>query len=476
MPFKSVLESLNQICPERVYLVGGSVRDILLGKEPRDMDLVVTGSAGETMRRLAEVQRIKQVVLDAEHDIMRAVLSCGHLDIAGLGNKGLWNDLKRRDFTVNAMALPVEEYLKGGNLSGQVIDPLGGLGDLRLGIIRACSPHVFEDDPVRVLRALRLQSRPGFKIAGSTVQLMHDLKKPLSTAPGERVWEELRRILELPCSAGAFKFLEREVKVLEQLFPEAGSMRCTGQNYYHADNVWVHCLKTLVHFENFLIENNWPPELRENVQEYLGQPLGGERKRLPVVKLACLFHDIGKVETRGEREDGRITFYGHHKAGGPMVEKIARRLRLNGKEIKLLRLLVEWHMQPLFMYKDNPPSSKAVIRFFRNLGEDTPGCLLLSLADVTSSRTSIGRQDLAQSYAGYILGLLDHYFKDKERVLYPKPLLSGKDIACILNIKPSPAVGKLKDALIDAQLEVEVTTRSEAENFVREMYLRQKDW
>lgn len=472
MQVEYVLQLFNRIMPGSVYLVGGSVRDFLLGRGPRDMDLVVAGSAREALHRLAETAGIRPVVLDAGHDVMRAVFPGGHVDIAGLGGGSLEENLKRRDFTINAMALPLESYLRDGDRCREIIDPLGGWEDLRRGIIRACSPRAFEDDPVRVLRGMRLQAQLGFTIAPGTVQLMRVLQRPFNAVPGERVWEELRRILELPGSAGIFRFLDREAKILEQIFPEAGPMRQVEQNYYHADNVWEHCLKTLVYFERMLEDNLLPGKLNKAVREYLGQLLTGERKRLPVIKLACLFHDVGKLETRGEGKDGRITFYGHHRAGGPLAEKIGRRLRFSRREIKLLRLLVEWHMQPLFLYKESPPSTRAVIRFFRNLGEETPGCLLLSLADVSSSRMSIGRADLARMYAGYILDLLNRYFEEKERVLNPRPLLSGRDICNIFNLKPSPLVGKLKDALMEAQVGGKVATRREAEEFLRQYAVR----
>lgn len=472
MPMNYILQSLNQITSGNIYLVGGSVRDFLLGRGSRDLDMVVAGSAREVVHRLAEMTGIKPVVLDSEHDVMRAAFPGGHVDIIGLGRGNLMNELKRRDFTVNAIALPLESYLQGGNWSRNVIDPLGGRKDLRRGIIRACSPRVFEDDPVRVLRGLRLQEELGFTITTDTLKLMCGLKRSFNTVPGERVWEELRHILDLPGSARIFHFLDRETRIMEQIFPEVEPMRLMEQNYYHAENVWEHCLNTLIHFEHILEGNTMQEKIKKAVQEYLGQLLTGERKRLPVVKLACLFHDVGKIETRGEGKDGRITFYGHHKVGGPIAEKIGKRLRLSRREIKLLRLLVGWHMQLLFLYKESPPSSRAVIRFFRNLGEETPGCLLLSLADVSSSRNSISRPDLAQRYAGYIQDLLDLYFKKKQGVLNLRPLLSGKDICKMFNIKPSSLVGKLKNSLLDAQADGRVANRREAEEFLLEVYIR----
>jgi poly(A) polymerase len=472
MQTEQVLKTINDIARGKAFLVGGSVRDLLLGNRPHDMDVVVPGSAQSLIFKLAEAINIKPVILNTEHDIVRAVFSGRHVDVAGLGGAAsLEEDLKRRDFTINAMALAADAYLQG-DWEGKFIDPLGGLNDLRKGVIRACSPLVLEDDPVRVLRALRLKGRLGFSLAPETVHLMHNLQHPLSEMPGERVWEELRHILKMPDSFRVFEFLHYEIRIMHQIFPEVAPMDRMGQNHYHADNVWKHCLKTLCEFERIIVNDNFSDEVKKTVRQYLGQPLTGKRDRLPVLKLACLFHDVGKLETRGEREDGRITFYGHHRAGSPLAEEIGRRLRMSNPELKLFRQLVEGHMQPLFLFKDAPSSGKAVLRFFRSLGEETPGCLLLSLADVNSSRTAIGRHDLAKAYREYILLMLKRYTEEKHWLLNAHSLLTGRDICDILNLPPCPLVGKLKDKLREAQMEGSVGTRRQAVEYIQEIYKR----
>ncbi|HBX22210.1 MAG TPA: CCA tRNA nucleotidyltransferase [Desulfotomaculum sp.] len=461
MQINTVLKAINHITSGNAYLVGGSVRDLLLGYEPRDIDLVVSGSAQSMIYDLAKLTTIRPVILHKEHDIARAVLPGFHVDITGLGNDALLKDLKRRDFTINAMALPVKGYLQG-DWSGHIIDPLGGLTDLRRGIIKVCSPGSLNEDPVRVLRAARLQARLGFGIDPDTLKLMQNVKKPLAAVPGERVWEELRHILGLPDAAVIIYFLTHQTKVLEQVFPEIAPMQQMEQNFYHADNVWVHSFKTLIEFERVLKGELLPGVAKESITKYLENLLSNEEKRLPVIKLACLFHDVGKLATRGERDDGRITFYGHHQVGGPMVELIGRRLKFSKRELKLFRLLVEWHMQPLFLYKNNPPSTKAVFRFFGTLGEAAPVCLLLSLADVTSSRRATGKLELAKDYADYIGRMLERFVSEKDLFLNTTPLLSGEDICNELNLAPSPLIGKLKDVLWEAQLEGKVTTRRDA--------------
>lgn len=465
-----ILAAIDNAAPGKVFLVGGSVRDLLLGCRPRDIDLAFSGSARDLVFKLAAIMDIRPLVLDDEHDIMRAVFAGGYVDIAGLGAGGLENDLRRRDFTINAMALSLGAHLQGEG-AGAVIDPLGGVTDLRRGVIRACSSSALEDDPLRLLRALRFRAGLGFKIAPGTIGLMRNLQQPLSTVPGERVWEELRRILELPGSAQVFHFLHYELNVLRHIFPELAAMESTEQNHYHAHNVWKHCLQTLFEWEGILRDGIFSPLIKKRIQEYLYHPFFREKKRLPLIKLACLFHDVGKPETRGLREDGRITFYGHQQAGGPIAEKIGCRLRMSKAERKLLRRLVEAHMQPLFLYKNNSPTDKALFRFFLSLGPETPGCLLLSLADISSSRKSTGRHDLAEDYREYISKLLERYEKEKDGLLNTPGLLSGNEIRNILSLPPGPLVGKIKEKLWEAQVEGKISSRQEAVEYVREVYL-----
>ncbi|MCF8011033.1 MAG: hypothetical protein K9L56_07070 [Clostridiales bacterium] len=473
MQLNTVLNSIKQIAPGRCYLVGGSVRDLLLERISSDIDMVVTGSAGDTVYRLAELTGIKPVVLSAEHDIMRAVISGScHLDITGLGERNLEDDLKRRDFTINAMALPLESYLQKNYRD--IIDPLGGLNDLQQGRIKACSSQVFEEDPLRTLRAMRLKCQLGFSIENGTFKLMQNTRRPLSDVPGERTWEELCHIFYTPGSYAAFDLLSRETGILGQLFPEVDSMRETEQNYYHADNVWVHCLKTLYYFEQILQGDYLPADLNEKIPGYLYQLITNIRTRLPVIKLACLFHDVGKLYTWKRRSDGRITFYGHHTAGGPVAQEIGEKLKMSRQEQNLLRLLVEQHMQPLFLYKETP-SDKAVIKFFRKLCEEVPGCLTLSLADVCSSRGSTGREDLARQYSKYISGLLARYFEEKEDIINPRLLLSGDEICSMFNLNPSPFIGRIKNTLQEAQAEGRVKNRQEAVDVVKEL-VGKVDW
>lgn len=566
------LDQLVRNQGRKAWLVGGFVRDLLLGRPSQDVDVVVSGSGMELARELAELTGSTFVPLDSKNDVCRVVFKTGsrmvQLDITGLGEASLLADLHRRDFTINAMALPMGVYLAcapgvskqgvaetntnvvdcpvgatvfagTGLAPDMLVDPLGGLADLRSGIIRACSPRSIASDPLRALRAARFAGQFGWRIEADTVRFIRGAS--LDTVAWERVQEELVHILMLPCAHEVIQMLDVELGILEQLFPEILPMRQTEQNGHHVDNVWVHCLKTLQCFEVLVasfsagetIDSGGLPALgaggRRRTEEngfyggypggnqryagngapglfskgpavcgmagepssplpvvptllpavagplagYLNSPITRARSRLPVLKLACLFHDVGKPATRAVAVDGRFTFYGHHTAGAPLAAAIARRLRLSRWEEDLLATLVRGHMDPLFLYKSRPVSGRAAYRFFRRLGEDVPGCLLLSMADISSSRLAAGAAREAAAYRDFIAGMLERYFKDPAVSGRTRPLMNGREICRLLNIQPSPLVGWLLEELAAARAAGEVRTRREAVEWVKKRHLRE---
>ncbi|MBE3587290.1 MAG: CCA tRNA nucleotidyltransferase [Thermoanaerobacteraceae bacterium] len=526
-----LLAKVNQLAWEQgqeAHLVGGFLRDLLLGRPSRDVDLVVSGRGEALARKLACAAGGSFVLLDPEHDVSRVVInnSTGfyQFDITGLGDRDLAADLRRRDFTINAMALPLEDFLlhclntdsltvpvflnshrysaepsrgpagpagaAAAVMQAALIDPLGGLDDLRRSIIRACGPRSLEEDPLRALRAARLAGQLGFGIEPGTLDLIRNMPVTLSKAAPERILEELVQILLLPAAWAVIDLLDRVLGVLVQIFPEINPMRQMDQNGHHVDNVWVHSLKTLRCFEAIVgslkpvpdgaVKDNQsgagmdihqllalPPALAGQVNDYLRAPVTRTRSRLPVVKLACLFHDVGKLETRAVGAGGRYTFYNHHAAGAPVAAAIGRRLRLSGREADLLSRLVRGHMDPLFLYKSRPVRGRAAYRFFRRLGDESPGCLLLSLADIAGSRLASGAVKELLDYREFITSLLHRYGNEPVVAGRARPLLTGRDICRLLNIKPSPLVGRLLEELNAARAEGQVSTRQEAENFIR---------
>ncbi|MBC7105113.1 MAG: CCA tRNA nucleotidyltransferase [Firmicutes bacterium] len=447
-----------------VYLVGGTVRDLCLGRGTGDLDLAVRGDARDLARDLARHLGGTAVELDASHGAYRVVWREGgrrrHVDLVSLSG-GLEGDLRRRDFTVNAMALPLAAWGRE-DWPAHLIDPLGGRRDLEAGVLRATGPRSFRDDPVRIVRAARLAAELRLRPDPATRRLMGEGVGELREAAGERVWTEMARMLAGP-GAGAGVDLLDETGALDVLFPFVPALREVRQDRHHGEPVWPHCRRTLTVLE--LILSNlgggvpvfpWGPA----VLEHLDRPLAGDRPRRAALKLAALLHDAGKAAGGFRAPDGHISFRGHERAGVGYVDRVARRLAWARREHAYVRRLVYTHMFPLFLYLHRPVERITLHRFFRHLGEHAPDLLLLSLADVGATHMAASRGgELAADHA-FILEMLGSYFVGERRRL-PR-LVTGHDLQEVLGLPPSPLLGRLLRRIEEAQAAGEIATREQA--------------
>ncbi|WP_066635999.1 CCA tRNA nucleotidyltransferase [Desulfolucanica intricata] len=466
---KQILTDINNLAGQeglRVYAVGGCIRDLLLGLEPIDIDLAVPGAGIFSFaKKLAAYTGAAFVPLDPINKVARVIISRGgeklQLDIAAFKGLGIIEDLCNRDFTINALAVPLEAYLSG-KIEESTIDPTGGLNDLRKGKIRATGAAAFTSDPVRVLRAFRLSAKLNFSITKDTLTLMKVARGALSASSPERVLEELLQILELPGSFTQVKLMDRELLLFDEIFPRVKQMRVMKQNNHHTENVWVHSLSTLHQLESDILPSI-PDKLAKAVIPYLNEVVAAGRSRLPSLKLACLLHDAGKIDTCKVQLDGKITFHGHERAGIKYVSEFSSGLRLGAKERAILEMLVKRHMHPLQLYTNRGNISRAAIyRFFRAAGREAPGCLLLSMADLAASRRSTGRTGEIQEYKAFIYSLMEKYFFAEREFVSPPKLVTGKDLISKFGLRPSKQIGDILDKISEAQVEGAVAGRQDA--------------
>ncbi len=403
------------------YLVGGSLRDLLLGRIPADWDLATSAVPGEVRQLFDRV-----IPTGEKHGTMTVVIGDVAYEVTTLREDGVYSDrrrpdrveftsdlevdLRRRDFTINAMALDLS--------SGALVDPSSGRADLAAGMVRAVGDpdRRFAEDALRLLRAARFAAQLGFTIDEPTRAAMQRRADLIKEIAPERVREELMALLAADRPALGIALLSA-VGVLAHLIPELEEGIGVTQNRFHRYDVFTHVLFTV----------NRAPAGR------------------PRVRLAALLHDLAKPRTRELRE-GEATFYEHDKIGAEMVDTIMKRLRFSNAERLAVVGLVKNH---LILYSAEW-SDAAVRRLIRRVGEENlPDLFALAAADASARGRGAGEPAGLPGLEKRVRAIL----AARDRELPVKLALDGADIIAALGIAPGPEVGKwlamLREAVID---------------------------
>ncbi len=471
-----------------IYLVGGSLRDALLRRPTTDLDLAVLGSAETLARKLARAIRGTFVVLDERLHVYRVVLPQNsehkpwtQIDIAQVQGKDIHADLSRRDFTINSMAWAI-------NGDNGLLDPRGGLRDLKRRIIRADRPIVFPEDPLRLLRAYRQAAQLEFKLDPTTQRHIRKYHRLVRKPAGERIHQELLGVF---ASSQSNLWAEQmdATGILTTLFPEMEKSRRCAILYYGQGGVLRHALATLARIDFlFLNLNRILPNIAKEVQAYLKEQLGSLEHAQSLLRLAALLHDIAKPAT-AKKVEGRLRFFAHDTIGAKKVATLLEGLRFSKQEIELIASCIRHHLRPGNLAANAVISNKAVFRFFQDVGNYGVPLLLVCWADHASYLSPAALQRVLPHTSKdphqfrldsirdtairktlhhlQVVGfLLQSYFRRRERIL-PTALLDGHAIMKALKIPPGPSVGKALELLQEAQAEGKVSTRSEALQFLK---------
>jgi poly(A) polymerase len=456
------------------YLVGGFLRDTLLGRDTDDIDIAVAADALATASALAATLGGKYVLLDEENGVGRVILpeTKWHVDFTALqGNIG--QDLARRDFTIDAMALEFNEGTAAGFDTGNLIDPFHGRDDLRRGVIRAVGTAIFASDAVRLLRAVRLAAEFGFNIDSATEDLIRHHHGLIADVPGERVREELLRLLALPGAGPRLAYLD-ELGLLTTLIPELAPARGVDQPRMHIWDVFEHSIQTVAAVEFLLREGPWKYTGQDvldavpwsnRLQEHFAEKISHGSTRRSLLKLAALLHDIAKPRTKAIADDGRTRFLGHPQEGAAAAAAIMERLRFSHREIQLVALLIKYHLRPTQMAHEGTPTHRAIYRYFRDTAEEGIDLLFLSLADHLAARGPALDRRQWREHARITDYVLKSHFEEPGLSRPPK-LIDGHDIIKAYGLVPGPQIGELLEALKEAQAAGEVTDRQEALKFI----------
>ncbi len=475
-----LLASLPSEGSTKAYVVGGFVRDWLLGRTGHDVDLAVAGDPLRLARALAGRAGGAVVPLDPERGTYRVVLRHPDgpvriVDLTRLRAESVDADLAMRDFTINAIAIdPVAEL-------PHFIDPTGGVDDLSRGRIRAAGSAAFTDDPARLLRAVRFTVQLGFHLDDETERMARATAPLLAQVAPERQRDEVALILACDNSAEGVRLMDA-LGLLTIVLPDLEMLRGVEQPQEHYYDVLEHSLHTLAMLD-LVLQRTPPKESAEALlwhtvwgrlaavpgfRERLNTQLGEGRARFVSLKLAGLLHDVSKPETKTvDPRDGRTHFYGHPEQGAARAAALSRGLRFSGREVQYISLLVDEHLRPgMLAAPGEVPTRRALFRFFRDLGDASGDLMLLNLADHAAARgprLTLDEWTGHVDYAGWVLRML---YEDDQVARLPR-LITGDDLMRELALPPGPVVGTLLEAVREAQAAGDVNDRDSALAYAR---------
>lgn len=444
-----------------LYLVGGAVRDWMLGRPVADYDVVVFGDPARLARKLARARGLHPFRLGkGDMAVYRVVDGKTIYDFASLQGTCLEDDLKRRDFTINAMAYDLT--------SRSVIDPLGGRRDLQSRRIAVVSQAALKSDPLRMLRAFRLAAGLGFHIAPQTAEWIREAAWRIGESAPERVTAELFRLLAVSPST---PYVRQAVNtgLLTRVIPEMGACSGCGQNAYHRGDVLAHSLDTYEALEWVLsdLHRLWPdcvePDcIRPNCVQVVAAYLAAKQRRT-LLKWTALLHDLGKPATRRRDRSGRLRFIGHEIAGARIAEAITARLRMSNQQSAYIVRMVKGHLYFPHLFRAHEKgalTSKAILRFIRKYGEDIIGLVILGVADQAAKSPSV--QASVERFIAFGHMVLARYVGDVRPKMETPRLLTGHDLIRHFHMKPSKLIGKVLNRIEEARLEGHIHTRGEA--------------
>ncbi|MCI5167751.1 MAG: HD domain-containing protein [Candidatus Electrothrix sp. GM3_4] len=451
-----------------VYLVGGSVRDLVLGRVPGDLDLTVARNAEQWAERLRQLTGGTYVELGREEGAARVVLRQG-LDVDFFsfraGAQSIAEDLEKRDITVNALAVPVHNLLIGRCQDQdrlRVIDPAGGLADLKHQRVRAVTEKSFSDDPLRMLRVFRFAAVLGFTVEPDTLEQVRQQRASIDRVAKERVAYELDLIMASPRAHRAFDEM-RSCGLLWEILPELQAGQGVDQPASHHLDVFEHCLEALSQMEQVLADlDRYFPDAYPVMEAYLQA-----KHRRVQMKWAALLHDVGKPFTYGinEKKGGRITFYNHDLRGADILTEIARRLRWAKDDTTVIARLIAGHMRPFFLannQREGKLTLKACLRLVKKIGEHLSGLFLLAMSDALAGKGEGSPEDIEQEVAGLFNRLLQVEEKHVAPVRTAPPLITGRDLIEELSLTPGPLFRAILDQVEEAHMEHQISTRAEA--------------
>ena len=452
-----MLQFIKSILPRQkgVYIIGGSIRDLLLGRVPADYDIACAENPEKFAKKILARSGGHFVRLGKSDQVIFRVISDSMIfDIASLNGASIEEDLKKRDFTVNAIAYDL--------YSEKIIDCLGGLKDLADKKVRMVSNNIFQKDPVRLIRAYRIGACLNFKIESRTTDAIALHIKLLKNIAGERIRAELLSMLE---ASASYPYLTQMANngLLGEVFPGFSRLKGCCQNDRHPSDLLEHTLRSFEHLEIIL---NKPEDILPGISGNIGRYI--EKTKPALIKCAILIHDIEKPLTKTIDSNGKCRFYGHALKSARLTQAIGQKLRFSNQEQRFIHCIVRYHMIPLYLFKAYEKKTsikKSVIRFYKKCSDITPAVLLAAMADTKAKQDKIMCQD--SSIISFLKMLLDDYLSNYRLVNAKPSLINGHDLIRVFGLSPSPLFKKILELVDEAKLTHAVSNRSQALELVK---------
>lgn len=439
------------------YIIGGSVRDLLLGRTPTDYDIAVTGNPEQFAEKLIAKSDGHLVRLGKPGQMIIRVISGDIIfDITSLNGTSIEDNLNKRDFTINAIAYDL--YSEG------IVDCHGGLQDLADKKVRMVSKEIFKKDPVRLIRAYRIGACLNFEIEAKTATAIKSNTKLLKNIAGERIRVELFTMLGTSTS---YLYLSQMAisGLLTAIFPDLDRLKGCFQNHYHHFDVFEHTMRAYGHLETLLNDpGKILPDTSAKIHQYI------HKNKPSLIKCAILLHDIGKPLMKTLDSSGNCHFYGHARKSADMAQKISQRLKFSNHERQFIDGIIRNHMKPLSLftaYEKKTLTQKGITRFYKKCGEYTPALLLAAIADTEAKQNKLNEKNKA--FKSFLKKMIFEYFYHYQPLSDEPPLITGRDLIHVFGLKPSPLFRKILDLVDDAKLTKTIKNRSEALELVKDV-------
>lgn len=451
----NILSLIAKNFDSEVYLVGGTVRDFCLDKESFDRDIIVVDKeAKDFALALKELFSATFVPLDEINKIYRLVLpdKINYIDITNPVGGKIETDLKRRDLTINAVAVNIQDY--------EIVDLFGGLKDIDNKILRHIDKKNFSEDPLRLLRVFRFQALLGFEISEETFNVMQNYVSLIRKPAIERINYEILKLFSGKYADIALENMDK-AGILEEIFPFVRELKQVPPNSHHHLDLFHHSLETVKQLQKLYDEASL------EVKEHLDKINFGGMSRLAHLKLAGFMHDIGKFST-WTIEQGRHRFIKHDDIGAKIARTMLKEMHFSNKQVSYLTKMIKYHIYPSQVMCAPEITDKILMRYIRKMGEDSIDGICLAKADRLSARGVEITDEIVEKNINSLNYLLQ-FFLDNKKCLEPLPkLLSGNEIMDILQIQPSKRLGKIVKALNEAQLSGDVVTKEDAVEFIKQ--------